>query len=101
MPALVPHNIEDALNQSVAYRALPPHQKREMVESLSRVLGYLGNAPARPFAPDLNALRGGSAGSAPPPQGGNNAAAPAPGAPAAPAAPGPNAFQRAAGATRE
>jgi hypothetical protein len=101
MPALAPHTIADALNQSAAYRALPPLQKREMADSLSRVLGYLGDVPARPFAPDLNALRAGSGGSAPPPQGGTNAAAPAAGAPTAPPAPGPNAFQRAAGATRE
>src|SRR5687767_6461148 len=101
MPALAPHTIGDALNQSAAYRALPPLQKREMADSLSRVLGYLGDVPARPFAPDLNALRAGSGGSAPPPQGGTNAAAPAAGAPTAPPAPGPNAFQRAAGATRE
>jgi hypothetical protein len=102
MPALGPYEIAAALNLSSAYRALPPHQQEEMRGAMGRVLGYLADAPARPFAPNLDTLRGGSQGGAPPPA---PARGQTPGAPAAagtvPAAAGSNAFQRAGGATRE
>lgn len=98
------HGIAAALEQSPAYRSLAPAQQAELADSLGRVLGFLGDAPgiaapARPLAPDLNSLRG-------------SPAQPAPGTGPAPGGPGPgpsprgdapqqNAFQRAAGATRE
>jgi len=118
---LSPDELQRALNESAAYRALPPAAQHEMSQAMNRVFGFLGNAPAtsyasppyapaQPFAPDLNALRGGGApgGNARPAHGGlpaGSAAAPGangavPGTPGAPP-PGGNAFQRAAGATRE
>lgn len=112
-PSLHPDDLAGALHQSAAFRALPPAQQQEMTQSLSRVLGFIGSAPARPFAPDLGALRGsggggGAQGGMPPggfgapAQGGMPAGAPQqPGAPANGTAAGPNAFQRAAGATKE
>lgn len=99
MPALNPDEIAQALNHSVAYRALSPPQKAEMQAAMQRVFSYLGDAPARPFAPSLDELRGGGHATTPPP-----APNPAPAGAAAPQAPagnGANAFQRAAGATRE
>ncbi|HMR60638.1 hypothetical protein [Amaricoccus sp.] len=107
-PELHPDQIAAALNRSAAFRSLPRDQQDELADSMSRVLGFLGSAPARPLAPDLNALRGGgSTGGAMPPGGpmpapGGTPGMPAPGAaPGAPAGGGQNAFQRAAGATRE
>ena len=104
---LNPSDIAAALNQSAAFRKLAPAQQDEMTDALGRVFGYLGSAPSRPFAPDLNALRGGSGGGSSgagtgglPAQGGAPPP-PAGAAPGAPAAPSQNAFQRAAGATRE
>lgn len=108
LPAtLHPDDVTEALAQSAAFRALRPDQQQEMTQSLSRVLGFLGDAPARPFAPDLGALRGG--GGAPTgggmqplgAPGGQMPGASAPAGGAAPGAPGPNAFQRASSATKE
>ena len=97
-----PSDLAAALSQSAAYRALPPSQQSEMAEQIARVFGYLGNAPARPFAPDRNALRGGGAGGTHAPTGAVAPTAPPSGANGAPApGGGQNAFQRAAGATRE
>ncbi|MGQ0564361.1 MAG: hypothetical protein ACT4OK_04740 [Gemmobacter sp.] len=95
---LAPADLTAALRQSPAWHSLAPHQQAEMADSLSRVLGFLGDAPARPFAPDFGSLRGGAPAPAP-------TAAPVPAQGAAPtdpnAAPKQNAFQRAAGATKE
>ncbi len=96
-PSDVAPAVAGALQQSPAYRALSPGQQREMSDAMSRVFGYLDRAPSRPFAPNFDDLRGGGSGAAQP------SAAPPPAAPeaGAPATAGPNAFQRAAGATRE
>jgi hypothetical protein len=105
-PVLGRDEIASALNASAAFRALPREQQEEMADAMSRVFGYLGAAPARPFAPDLNALRGGGSGGGMPAPGGlptpgSAAQGPGGGPPSAPAGAGQNAFQRAAGATRE
>jgi hypothetical protein len=107
-PVLRPDQIAAALNRSAAFRSLPRDQQEGMADSMSRVLGFIGSAPARPLAPDLNALRGGgsTAGGMPPggpmPATGGAPGVPSPaGVPGAPAGAGQNAFQRAAGATRE
>ena len=99
-PDLRPDQIAGALNQSAAFRGLPPDQQREMTDAMSRVFNYLGDAPARQMAPDFNQMRSG--GGAPPAFGGGVPVAGQPPAGAPPAGgAGPNAFQRAAGATRE
>jgi hypothetical protein len=114
MPALRPDEIAAALNQSSAFRGLPRHQQAEMLDAMGRVFDYLGDghlgdaAPARPFAPDLGALRGGTGGtggSTGGSTGGGTATGAASGTASppgtAPATPSQNAFQRAAGATKE
>ncbi len=96
-PSDVAPDVAGALHQSPAYQALSPSQQRDMSDAMARVFGYLDRTPARPFAPNFDDLRGGGtpAPAAPPP-------APAAASAAAPvAATGANAFQRAAGATRE
>lgn len=97
-PPLAPADLTAALRQSRAYHSLSPQQQAEMADSLSRVLGFLGDAPSRPFAPDLGALRGGTPAPAPAQ---TPAPASAPDPAAAATAPKQNAFQRSAGATRE
>lgn len=104
--SLHPDDIANALSQSAAFRALSPADQQEMTQSMGRVFGWLGGAPARPMAPDFNQLRGGgsqppaSGGAAPSGGGTSSTAAPQPGAPGAAGA-SQNAFQRAGSATRE
>ncbi|MGL4321624.1 MAG: hypothetical protein ACRCS3_12235 [Paracoccaceae bacterium] len=99
-PSDVAPDVAGALRQSPAFQALTPSQQRDMSDAMSRVFGYLDRTPARPFAPNFDELRGGgSSTSTPPPS--TAPAAPAAPTGAAPAAAGANAFQRAAGATRE
>lgn len=98
-----PAGIAAALEASPAFRALAPAQQADLSQALASVLGFLADtpaAPARPFAPNLDDLRGGSG--APAGAGAAGAQTPAPVTPpAGSAAPQQNAFQRAAGATRE
>ncbi len=107
-PTLHPEQITGALNQSAAFRVLPPGQQRELTDAMSRVFNYMGSAPARQMAPDFGQMRGG--GGAPPAAdvgygapGGVATGASAPGQQGGqpPGGAGSNAFQRAAGATRE
>lgn len=101
-PSDVAPDVAGALRQSTAFQALTPGQQRDMSDAMSRVFGYLDRTPARPFAPNFDDMRGGSGttGSAPPAPVPAPATATATGAAPA-AASGANAFQKAAGATRE
>lgn len=96
-PSDVAADMVGALHQSPSFRAMSVPEQREMTEAMSRVFGYFDRAPSRQLAPNFDDLRGGTA---PAP---TTPAANPPAAPAASAAvaPGQNAFQRAAGATRE
>lgn len=93
--------VRQALWESEAYRALPDAQQQEMAQAMSRVFGYLGDAPVQQMAPNgLGDLRGDQGGS----QGGQSAPltpADAGAQPTPPQGGGPSAPQRAATATRE
>lgn len=96
--------LDSALQESAAYRALSSSQQQEMVAALSKVFGYLGNSPAlaQPLAPDFNKLRGrdnanGTSQFPPSPTGESGSTPPTADAKTG----GGNAFGKAAGATRE
>ncbi len=68
---IAPEQLGLSLQNSPAYRSLSPAQQGELSRSMARVFDYLSqppagaqdvSAPARPFAPDLSALRPGGGG---------------------------------------
>lgn len=98
-PQLDPAQITGALSESDAFRALPAADQQEMTQAMSRVFEYLGEPTARQMAPSFDQLRGGGGG------GGGTAPQPTPTQPpvadTAIGGGGNNAFQKAAGATKE
>lgn len=96
-PSDVAADVVGTLHQSPAFRAMSAPEQREMTEAMSRVFGYLDHTPSRQLAPNFDDLRGASPPSPMPPATHPPAATAVPGA----ATPSQNAFQRAAGATRE
>ncbi|MEQ9261373.1 MAG: hypothetical protein RIG84_19980 [Roseovarius sp.] len=112
-PRIDPARLAGALEESPAFRSLPPDRQDELAQTMAKVFGYLGEAPARAMAPNLDVLRQGQGGGygqgsgqgygGQPGYGQGQPPAPPPGQPPAqpPGAGGGTVFNTAADATRE
>jgi hypothetical protein len=95
--------IRERLARSRAFRALPAATQSALAGDVARVFDFIGSAPSRAMAPNLDSLRRSAQGGGPQPPGAPAPPSPATGGPPSGAMPpaGSGAIGRAASGTRE